>query len=84
MPAGSAPTLDAQVAVVGAQVGYRDLAGFGRRFVDMDPHDLTNDVLYQLGALEAFARVAGTQIRYVEPHGADGKATTDDAGTRTR
>ena len=56
--------------VIGAQVGYRDLAGFGRRFVDMDPHDLTNDVLYQLGALEAFARVAGTQVRYVKPHGA--------------
>ena len=56
--------------VIGAQVGYRDLAGFGRRFVDMDPHDLTNDVLYQLGALEAFARVAGTRVRYVKPHGA--------------
>ena len=34
------------------------------------PHDLTNDVLYQLGALEAFARVAGTRVRYVKPHGA--------------
>ena len=56
--------------VIGAQVGYRDLAGFGRRFVDMDPDELTNDVLYQLGALEAFARVAGTQVRYVKPHGA--------------
>jgi 5-oxoprolinase (ATP-hydrolysing) subunit A len=56
--------------VIGAQVGYRDLAGFGRRFVDMDPHDLTNDVLYQLGGLEAFARVAGTRVRYVKPHGA--------------
>jgi UPF0271 protein len=56
--------------VIGAQVGYRDLAGFGRRFIDMDPHDLTNDVLYQIGALEAFARVAGTQVSYVKPHGA--------------
>lgn len=56
--------------VIGAQVGYRDLAGFGRRFIDIDPHDLTNDVLYQLGALEAFARVAGTQVRYLKPHGA--------------
>jgi 5-oxoprolinase (ATP-hydrolysing) subunit A len=56
--------------VIGAQVGYRDLAGFGRRFIDMDPHDLTNDVLYQLGGLEAFARVAGTRVRYVKPHGA--------------
>jgi UPF0271 protein len=56
--------------VIGAQVGYRDLAGFGRRFVDVEPDDLTNDVLYQIGALEAFARVAGTRVRYVKPHGA--------------
>jgi UPF0271 protein len=56
--------------VIGAQVGYRDLAGFGRRFIDVEPDDLTNDVLYQIGALEAFARVAGTQVRYVKPHGA--------------
>jgi UPF0271 protein len=56
--------------VIGAQVGYRDLAGFGRRFIDVEPAELTNDVLYQLGALEAFARVAGTRVRYVKPHGA--------------
>ena len=56
--------------VIGAQVGYRDLAGFGRRFIDVEPDDLTNDVLYQIGALEAFARVAGTQVHYVKPHGA--------------
>ncbi len=56
--------------VVGAQVGYRDLAGFGRRFIDVDPEDLVNDVLYQIGALEAFARVAGTEVAYVKPHGA--------------
>lgn len=56
--------------VIGAQVGYHDLAGFGRRFIDMVPADLTNDVLYQIGALEAFARVAGTRVRYVKPHGA--------------
>ncbi len=55
---------------VGAQVGYRDLAGFGRRFVDVEPDALTQDVLYQVGALEAFARVAGTRVRYVKPHGA--------------
>ena len=56
--------------VVGAQVGYRDLAGFGRRFVDVAPDDLAADVLYQLGALEAMARVAGTRVAYVKPHGA--------------
>lgn len=56
--------------VIGAQVGYRDLAGFGRRFIDIDPDHLVNDVLYQIGALEAFARVAGTRVRYVKPHGA--------------
>ena len=55
---------------IGAQVSYRDLAGFGRRYIDMEPRELTDDVLYQLGALEAFARVVGTQVRYVKPHGA--------------
>ena len=42
--------------VVGAQVGYNDLAGFGRRHMDVAPEDLEADVLYQLGALEAMCR----------------------------
>lgn len=55
---------------IGAQVSYRDLAGFGRRFIDIAHDDLVADVLYQLGALEAFARAAGTRVAYVKPHGA--------------
>src|SRR5215212_4154866 len=55
---------------VGAQVGYRDLPGFGRRFIEVEPEALTQDVIYQIGALEAFARVAGSRVRYVKPHGA--------------
>jgi UPF0271 protein len=55
---------------VGAQVGYRDLAGFGRRAMDYDPDELTAEVLYQLGALDTFARAAGDRVRYVKPHGA--------------
>ncbi|WP_193386396.1 LamB/YcsF family protein [Streptomyces xiaopingdaonensis] len=55
---------------VGAQVGYRDLPGFGRRFIDVPPPELTNDVLYQIGALDGLARVSGTRVRYVKPHGA--------------
>ena len=56
--------------VVGAQVGYRDLAGFGRRFIDVEPGQLADDVIYQIGALQAMCRVAGTAVRYVKPHGA--------------
>ena len=56
--------------VIGAQVGYHDLAGFGRRAIDVEPGALTNDVIYQIGALDGFARVAGTTVRYVKPHGA--------------
>jgi UPF0271 protein len=56
--------------VVGAQVGYRDLAGFGRRFVDATVEELTADVLYQIGALDAMCRAAGIAVRYVKPHGA--------------
>lgn len=56
--------------MIGAQVGYRDLPGFGRRFIDIEPEALTNDVIYQIGALEAFARAAGGKVAYVKPHGA--------------
>ncbi|WP_305093776.1 LamB/YcsF family protein [Prescottella sp. R16] len=55
---------------IGAQVGYRDLAGFGRRFVDVAPADLTAEVIYQIGALDALARAAGSGVVYVKPHGA--------------
>lgn len=55
---------------VGAQVSYRDLAGFGRRFIDVTPEDLTADVIYQIGALQGIARAAGTAVTYVKPHGA--------------
>jgi UPF0271 protein len=56
--------------VIGAQVGYHDLAGFGRRAIEVEPPRLTNDVIYQIAALDGFARVAGTHVRYVKPHGA--------------
>jgi UPF0271 protein len=64
---------------IGAQVSYRDLAGFGRRKIDMSRAELTDDVLYQLGALDGFARVAGDRVRYVKPHGALYNTIVDDA-----
>lgn len=60
---------------VGAQVSYRDLAGFGRRFIEADPVVLADEVLYQIGALEGFAQAAGTRVGYVKPHGALYNAT---------
>jgi UPF0271 protein len=75
--AGDPRTMERTVAaaaergvVIGAQVSYPDLVGFGRRQMEVAPADLSADVLYQLGALEAFCRVAGTAVRYVKPHGA--------------
>ncbi|WP_213454753.1 LamB/YcsF family protein [Rhizomonospora bruguierae] len=55
---------------IGAQVGYRDLAGFGRRRIDYAFADLRDDVLYQLAALDGFCRAAGVGVAYVKPHGA--------------
>jgi UPF0271 protein len=55
---------------IGAQVGYRDLPGFGRRFIDYETDDLIADVLYQISALDGLARVSGSRVRYVKPHGA--------------
>lgn len=56
--------------VVGAHVAYPDLAGFGRRNMDLASADLVADVIYQIGALQGLATAAGTAVRYVKPHGA--------------
>ncbi|MDQ6874009.1 MAG: LamB/YcsF family protein [Actinomycetota bacterium] len=56
--------------VIGAQVSYRDLAGFGRRAMDVAPDELVNDLIYQIAGLDGLARVAGDRVRYVKPHGA--------------
>lgn len=72
-PVGMLATLRAAAArgvTVGAHVGYRDLAGFGRRPMDVPARELTADVIYQIGALDGLARAAGTRVAYVKPHGA--------------
>jgi len=72
-PAGLLQTLrrarDHGVAV-GAHVAYPDLAGFGRRAMDVASADLRAGVIYQIGALQGLAAAAGTAVRYVKPHGA--------------
>ena len=55
---------------IGAQVSYRDLAGFGRRAMDVPPRELADEVAYQIGALRVFAQAAGSDVTYVKPHGA--------------
>ena len=55
---------------IGAQVSYRDLAGFGRRVIEYQPDELAADVLYQLAALDGIARACGGRVSYVKPHGA--------------
>ncbi len=64
---------------IGAQVSYPDLVGFGRRPMMVSRGDLANDVLYQLGALAAFAHAAGGRVDYVKPHGALNNTCDTDA-----
>ena len=75
--AGDPATLEAVLAqaaaagvAVGAQVGYPDLVGFGRRVVEVPGAVLRADVVYQAGGLVALASAAGTPVRFVKPHGA--------------
>lgn len=55
---------------IGAQVGFHDIIGFGRRFIEISRSSLTNDLIYQMGALSAFADLSGSPIAYVKAHGA--------------
>jgi UPF0271 protein len=59
-----------RAVAIGAQVSYRDLAGFGRREMDVPAAELTAELLYQIAALDGLARVEGSRVRYVKPHGA--------------
>lgn len=64
--------------VVGAHPGYADREGFGRRVIPMHPAEIGRMVAAQIGALAGVAALAGTEVRYVKPHGALGNLAADD------
>ena len=75
--AGDPQTMQATVALarahgvaLGAQPGWPDLVGFGRRALAATPAETHALVLYQIGALAAFAHAAGARLAHVKPHGA--------------
>ena len=55
---------------IGAHPGYPDLAGFGRRKMDLPSHELKAIIKYQLAAIMGMAKSLGTAVKYVKPHGA--------------
>ncbi|MCF8030658.1 MAG: LamB/YcsF family protein [Desulfohalobiaceae bacterium] len=83
--AGDPSVMDRTVALaaqngvsVGAHPGYPDLLGFGRRKLDCSPDDLTQYIIYQVGALQAFCHKHGTPLQHVKPHGALYHAVLED------
>lgn len=68
----------ARSVAIGAQFSYRDLAGFGRRPMSLPAAELTADIIYQIGGLDACARAEGTRVSYVKPHGALNNASAVD------
>lgn len=63
---------------LGAHPGYPDLVGFGRRLIEASEDEIRTDVIYQLGALDAFARIHGGTISHVAPHGRMGSIAQTD------
>lgn len=62
--------LAAQGVAIGAHPSFPDLVGFGRRVLMATPDEIRTDVLYQIGALQAFCQVVGVPLHHVKPHGA--------------
>jgi UPF0271 protein len=86
--AGDPQTIERTVALaigagcaIGAHPGYPDLAGFGRRDLAMSPSEIEAALVYQVGAVAAFARAAGSELRHVKAHGALYNAAGRDAAT---
>jgi UPF0271 protein len=65
---------------LGAHPGFPDREGFGRREMRFEPAEIFNMVIYQVGALRAFAHVAGVRLRHVKPHGALYNMAAREAG----
>ena len=73
-------TASARGVAVGAHPGFPDLVGFGRREIVAAPEEVRTDVLYQIGALDAFCRAAGATMQHVKAHGAlYNRAVQDEA-----
>lgn len=66
---------------VGAHPGYPDLLGFGRRNMDCTPDEVRDYVVYQIGALQAFAKALGAKVEHVKPHGNLYLTAVDDEKT---
>ncbi len=84
--AGDPRTMEASVraclqhdVAIGAHPSFPDLVGFGRRAMDLSRDEVRTDVTYQVGALAAFARVAGTRVTHLSPHGRLGTLVMTDA-----
>ena len=71
-------TCEARGVVVGAHPGYPDREGFGRRVIPMQPHEIGRMIAAQIGALQAMAALAGTEVVYVKAHGALANLAADD------
>lgn len=56
--------------VIGAHIGFNDIQGFGTRAVNLSEEETEAAVIYQIGALMAFAKAFGLEIEHVRPHGA--------------
>ncbi|WP_209561000.1 LamB/YcsF family protein [Frigoribacterium sp. PvP032] len=85
-PAGLLRVVDAahrRGVVVGAHVSYRDLVGFGRRYVEASHDELVADVVWQVGALTGLSRAVGASVRYLKPHGALYSVVADADGRGT-
>ena len=67
-----------QNVMVGAHPSFRDLVGFGRRKMEIDSKEVKQIMIYQIGALQAFAKTHNLKLQHVKPHGAlNNMASTD-------
>ena len=55
---------------IGAHPSYPDIMGFGRREMQLTPEEIMSCTIYQIGALQGFAKAAGVSLQHVKPHGA--------------
>lgn len=56
--------------VIGANIGFNDIQGFGMHAMNLSEEEIEALVIYQVGALQSFAKAYSLEIEFVRPHGA--------------
>ena len=66
---------------LGVHIGYPDIQGFGKRKMNLDNDELEANIIYQVGAILAYAKTFNLEAENVRCHGAMKELLNEDTNS---